>query len=78
MASEELEKKKRHVQQYEYLAGWMSGIETGRSWSLSESELQLLWIQGYIFHSPAVSVLKWSNKKENVAERKFLSEMNSH
>lgn len=48
--------------QYMYLAGWMSGIETGRSWSLSETELQLLWIQGYIVHSPAVWQLKWSKK----------------
>lgn len=43
-----------------HLAGWISGIETGRSWSLSESELQLLWIQGYIVHPPAIWELKWS------------------
>lgn len=45
-----------------YLAGWISGIETGRSWSLSDNELQLLWIQGYIAHSPAVWELKLSIK----------------
>ena len=42
----------------DYLAGWISGTETGRSWSLSEHELQLLWIQGHIVHSSVVWVLK--------------------
>jgi len=46
-----------------YLAGWISGIAIGRSWSLSESELQLLCIQGYIVHSPGTCVLMKTKNK---------------